>query len=170
MTATPAIVVRPWQEADAPALSRAVADSLEHLRPWMPWIEQEPMSDAARAAWIRDAGRKRAEGGDRLLGIWLDGKLVGACGLHPRIGPGGLELGYWVHVAHVRRGIATQAARVLCEMAFAEPRVTHVEIHHDPDNVASGRVAAALGFYPAGMAGEHSVWRLERAAWEAVGR
>ena len=44
-------------------------------------------------------------------GIFLpDGALVGGCGLHRRIGPSALEIGYWVHVAHTRRGIATASA------------------------------------------------------------
>lgn len=36
-------------------------------------------------------------------------EVVGGCGLHRRVGPGGLEIGYWVHAAWTRRGIAAAA-------------------------------------------------------------
>ena len=97
-------------------------------------------------------------------------------GLHRRIGPGGLELGYWVHPGFTRRGVATEAARQLCERAFAAPSTDRVEIHHDRANAGSGEVPARLGFEHVGerprppeAPGEEGVewiWRLTRAAYE----
>ena len=171
------VVVRHWREEDATALARAVVESLDHLRPWMPWAEEEPKSPAARLELIRRWERERMAGGDEFLGIWLDGQLVGGCGLHRRIGPGGFELGYWVHRGFTRRGVATAAARQLCEHAFAAPSTDRVEIHHDRANVASAGVAAALGFERVGERrrapqapadeGVDWIWRLTRAAFEA---
>lgn len=38
-------------------------------------------------------------------------RMVGGCGLHMRhVEPGAIEIGYWVHVEHVRRGIAKAAS------------------------------------------------------------
>jgi RimJ/RimL family protein N-acetyltransferase len=153
------LILRPWTDDDAPALSRAIAESLEHLRPWMPWAADEPRTDDERRAWIREA----EDCDDVLLGMWLDGEIVGGCGLHPRIGANGLELGYWVHAAHLRRGIATDAVRELTEMAFAREGVEHVEIHHHPGNVASGRVAAAAGFTLVHDGPDEWRWRTVRA-------
>ena len=163
------LVLRPWSEDDAPALSRAIAESREHLRPWMPWAAAEPLDIEARRDWIRQAGDVD---GDRIYGMWLGDRVVGGCGLHERIGPAGLEIGYWVHVNFTRRGIATETVRRLCAEAFATPGIERVEIHHDRANVASGRVAAAAGFQ---LVGEHPrepdapahegvelIWRLER--------
>lgn len=45
-----------------------------------------------------------------------------------RIGPGGLETGYWVHQAHTRRGLATAAAAALTDAALALPGIDRVEI------------------------------------------
>jgi RimJ/RimL family protein N-acetyltransferase len=151
-----------------------VHESLDHLRPWMPWAAQEPMSERARRAWIRERIAEAARGGDRNYGLFLGDRVVGACGLHARIGRGGLELGYWVHPAHTRRGLATAAGRFAVARAFAEPAIDHVEIHHDVANEASGRVAAALGFARVGEqrrrpqapaeTGLTRVWRLDRPA------
>src|SRR3954452_11299172 len=96
--------VRPWTEDDAPALSRAIAESLEHLRPWMHWIADEPLSLEERRAWMLDPA-----GNDEHYGLWLGDRVVGGCGLHRRLGPGALEIGYWVHAAFTRRGLATAA-------------------------------------------------------------
>ncbi len=165
------ILIRAWEDtdADAMALEAAVERSREHLRPFMVWAAAAPMSPVARRAWFAE----QAARGNRLYGAWDGDLLVGTIGLHPRIGPGGLEIGYWVHVDHVRRGIATTMVRRVCELAFAEPEVRFLEIRHDTANPASGRVAAAAGFArvgdqpgpephaPAGT-GVDAVWRLDR--------
>lgn len=170
------IELRPWTEADAPALNRAVAESREHLLPFMPWASEPPMTDAARRAWIRDRVREAEGGGDRTYAIWRDGELAGSCGLHRRLGPGALEIGYWTHVAHLRCGVASGAVARLCEIAFAEPSITRVEIHHDVGNDASAAVARRAGFTHVGDAarppqapadhGAERVWRLTRDAWQ----
>ena len=67
-----------------------------------------------------------------------------------RIGPGGLEIGYWVHHAYTRRGLATAAAAALVEQAFRLPGVDRLEIVHDELNVASGGVPRKLGFTEVG--------------------
>ena len=168
------LVLRVWEEDDAPALGRAVTESLEHLRPWMPWAAFEPQSISARRGWIREVRRQCAAGGDRVYGMWLGDDVVGGCGLHDRLGPAALEIGYWVHVGFTRRGLAKEAVRQLCAEAFARPRIEHVEIHHDRANVASGAVAAAAGFsfvseHPRppdapGNEGVEMIWRLDRSA------
>ncbi len=156
------IELRQWAESDAAALNEAVAASLEHLRPWMPWAREPPMSPAARRLWIAERRREAEAGGDRTYGAFRDGAIVGAGGLHNRIGPGGLEIGYWTHAAHVCQGVATAIVARLCEIAFAEPRVTHVEIHHDVANVASGAVARRAGFTDTGVVEGKRVWRLDK--------
>ena len=75
-----------------------------------------------------------------------DRAIVGSAGLMHRIAPGGLEIGYWVRVAHARQGIATRAVRAPTDAAFGLGWVTHVELHHDEANVASGAIPARLGF------------------------
>ena len=172
-----AVELRHWRVEDAGAQARAIAESREHLQPWMPWIADEPKGLEERIAMIRDWEAERRARTGEFFAVWLDGAVVGSCGLHRRIGPAGLEIGYWIHPAHVRRGLATEVARQLCERAFAEPEVEYVEIHHDRANVASGGVPAKLGFelvgdtprapQAPGEEGVERVWRLSREAWTA---
>jgi ribosomal-protein-serine acetyltransferase len=165
----PALLVRAWDDGDAEALDDAVDASREHLLPFMLWARAPRMTVGERCAWFA----AQAAGRDRLHGAWEDGVLVGTVGLHDRIAPGGLEIGYWVHVDHLRRGVATAMVRQVCTIAFADPAVAYLEIRHDTANAASGRVAAAAGLAPVGEApgplarppactGIDRVWRLDR--------
>jgi ribosomal-protein-serine acetyltransferase len=160
---------------DALTLSDAVAESSEHLRPWMAWIAEEPLTIAQRRSRLIGFERDWLSGGDLVMGMFLGGHVVGGCGLHRRIARDGLELGYWVHPRFTRRGLATRAARLLTDAALTLPDITHVEIHHDQANVASAGVPRRLGFCllaevpdeseaPAEI-GIECQWRVDRERW-----
>lgn len=168
-------MLRRWSVDDADALAKAVAESREHLRPWMPWIAQEPMTLSARRELIADWEDRWRRGEDVLMGAFLEGAIAGGCGLHHRIGPGGLEIGYWTHPAFLRRGVASTAARMLADAAFGRPEVQRVEIHHDKANVASSGVPPKLGFRlvrevrdeitAPGEVGISCEWEMTRERW-----
>ena len=168
-----AVELRHWRVEDADALACAIHESLDHLRPWMPWAADEPKPREEHVAMLEQWEAERRAGGDEYIGVWLGGAVVGSCGLHRRIGSSGLELGYWIHPAHLRRGLATEVASRLIERAFGDPSIDRVEIHHDRANAASGGVPAKLGFelvgdtrrgrVAPGEEGVERVWRLRRA-------
>ena len=170
--------LRRYQRSDAPAMAMAIAESLEHLRPYMPWIAGEPLSLEEREALIERWNRAWAEGTEYSYGMFRGDRVVGGAGLMRRIAPGGLEIGYWVHPDFVGRG-----SRDPCGASPHHGRtrvcaaVTHVEIHHDKANIASGRVPLKLGFKMVGEVqveiaapghtGLDCVWRVDRARWAA---
>ncbi|HET9719597.1 MAG TPA: GNAT family N-acetyltransferase [Solirubrobacteraceae bacterium] len=169
------LVLRRWRPEDAEALAEAVRTSAEHLRPWMPWVAHEPLSVAERAKLIRSWERDRRRGGDVVLGIFLGGQVAGGCGLHRRLGPGGLEIGYWTHAGFVRRGLATLASALLTDAAFARPEINRVQIRHDKANARSGAVPRRLGFtlleevpdevQAPGEIGISCQWQITRDQW-----
>lgn len=132
------VVVRRLTVDDAPAVHEAILESLDHLRPWMPWAAGEPLRLDERVAWLRESTESS--------GIFVGEQFVGGCGLHARIGAGGREIGYWVRATWTGRGIATEAARQLIAGAAELVGVDHVEIHHDRANLASRRIPEKLGF------------------------
>ncbi len=176
---TPRLVLRVWEVLDVGALADAVTANLDHLRPYMSWIDQEPMADDARAALILSWQDQLAEGGEAVYGMFAAGEVVGGCGLIPRIGPGGLEIGYWVHRAHTRKGYAAEAARALTTAALAHPGIGRVEIRHDRSNVASSGVPAKLGYRRDGTrdrppvapaeTGVQWVWYTDHSLWADPG-
>ena len=168
------------------ALLTAFAESLGRLRPWMPRIADGPMRRAARLALIEEWEAAWASGGDAVYGAFVrpdphppatPAVVVGGTGLHRRVGPGGLEVGYWVHAHHTRQGYATEIARAVTEAAFTDPDIDRVEIHHDRANEASAAVPRALGFryvdyrksepVAPGETGAVCTWRTTRPEWFA---
>jgi ribosomal-protein-serine acetyltransferase len=164
------VTLRRWQPGDAGAAYGAVMESLDHLRPWMPWAEAYTPESAA--GFVATCAEDWESGAAYNYAIVADGTIAGSCGLMARIGRGGLEIGYWVHQAHVRRGLATAAAAALTDEAFRLPGIDRVEIVHDELNVASAGVPRKLGFAEAGRralnpppvagTGVGVVWRLTR--------
>lgn len=159
-------------ESDLPEFFAVIEESLEHLRPWMPWVTEH--SRAKTAEFLAGRAELWASGRDFTYAIVRDGSIVGACGLFRRedTPAGAREIGYWLHPAATGRGLATRTARALAAEAFRLPGVECVEIVHDPANRASGAVPARLGFTehlrrPAealapAETGEELVWRLTR--------
>jgi RimJ/RimL family protein N-acetyltransferase len=73
--------------------------------------------------------------------------VIGGTGLHLRGDLKTVEIGYWLHVDYLGRGIASQVAGALTELAFATwLEIDTVEIHHSESNIASGKVPLRLGF------------------------
>jgi RimJ/RimL family protein N-acetyltransferase len=169
------LVLRRYQRDDAPALAVAVGESLEHLRPWMPWIALEPTTLHEREELLKRWDHDWAEGTGYTYGMFRGDRVVGGAGLMRRIANNGLEIGYWVHPAFTGRGFATRAAQALTTLGLSLPGVTHIEIHHDKANVASGRVPFKLGFEMVGEqavkaaapgeTGLSCVWRVDHASW-----
>ncbi len=145
---TPRLVVRCWNPADAPLLQEAVDDSLEHLRPWMPWANDEETDLDSRIELLREFRGKFDLGEDFVYGIFDadESRVLGGTGLHARSGPDVREIGYWIHVDHVGQGLATESTAALTRVAFEVDGVWRVEIRCDPDNVRSAAVPAKLGF------------------------
>jgi RimJ/RimL family protein N-acetyltransferase len=162
--------LRRWRADDLDAVFRAVTESLDHLRPWMPWAAGYTRDSAAE--FLASSARNWSDGTEYGYAIVTEGTLAGSAGLMSRIGPGGLEIGYWVHRDWTRRGLATAASAALVEAAFRLPGVDRVEIVHDELNVASAGIPRKLGFTeagrrpldlpPPGGSGTGVVWRLTR--------
>jgi len=168
--------LRRWRSADLDAACEAVLASVEHLRPWMPFAVD--FSRATQAEFLAGSERDWESGAAFNYAMLLDGEIAGSIGLMARIGPGGLEIGYWVGKAFTRRGLATAGAAALVREAFALPGVDRVEIVHDELNVPSGGVPRKLGFTeierrplddkPLGGTGQGVVWELTRAQWQGA--
>ncbi len=165
------VTLRRWRRDDADLAFRLVTDSLDHLRPWMSWAAE--YSPEAAQEYLRSCEREWQAGEAFNYLISEQGEPCGSAGLMARIGPGGLEIGYWVARDRTGRGIATAAAAAVTEAAFGLPGIERTEIVHDLSNAASGQVPRKLGYARAGTAvgrfprapgecGTSAIWRLVR--------
>lgn len=172
-----ALLLRRWTLDDVDRLALAVERNIDHLRPWMPWIAEEPLTRTERVILVEGWQRRWREGGDVVLAIERGDDVAGGCGLHRRRGFGVLEIGYWVDKELVGLGIATETARALTTAALTVPGVETVEIHHDRANRRSGAVPRKLGYEfvgetadevtAPGECGIDCTWRMTRRAWES---
>lgn len=145
---TPRVVLRCWNPADGPLAKKAEDDSRDHLRKFMLWADREPSPLAEVIDKLRLFRSWFDTGEDFLFGAFSkdEGRCVGGAGLHPRVGAGGIEIGYWTDVNHVRQGLATEIAGALTRAAFEIGRMRWVEIRCATKNVASAGVPPKLGF------------------------
>ncbi|HEV8218687.1 MAG TPA: GNAT family N-acetyltransferase [Streptosporangiaceae bacterium] len=181
------VTLHRWRAGAGPAaeLAQAVTESAGLLRPFMPWArgeyglaDAEQFLDSCEQGW--EAGTEFSyairSGPVPASPVPASPALAGGAGLMGRIGPDGLEIGYWVHAGHVRRGLATAATIALITEAFTLPGISRVEIRHDELNTASGGIPRKLGFtYVRSVPGSDSrldgteptdlVWEITRERW-----
>jgi RimJ/RimL family protein N-acetyltransferase len=162
------LVLRKMRPEDAGVIAAVVGESLDHLRPWMPWANRDAADARNQLARIIEADELWDSGTDYIYAIFAaagpgqdgaaggpgdgdgagdgEGPLVGTIGLHRRAGEGSIEIGYWIAVGQTRRGYGTTAARAVTSVAEALPGIKQVEIHCDDANVASAGIPRKLGY------------------------
>ncbi|MFI6006621.1 GNAT family N-acetyltransferase [Streptomyces sp. NPDC051366] len=164
--------LRRWRgQSDFDAVFRLIEESLEHLRPWMPWVARH--SEESTRNFLAKSGLKWDSGDAYNYAIVRGGTLIGMCSAYRGAEPQGWSMGYWLHSAATGQGIATKATAAMVAEAFSLPDVAYLEIAHDLANTASGAIPRRLGFTevrreqmvpPAAPSdsGIDVVWRLNR--------
>jgi RimJ/RimL family protein N-acetyltransferase len=145
---TERLVIRRFEPEDAPIVKQTIDANLEHLRPFMIWAFDEPQPLEEKAKLLA-AFRASFDAGDDFAYAVFDrseSELVGSTGLHPRVGPGGLEIGYWVRAERTRQGIATEVSGALTRVAIEVCGADRVEIRVDSANGPSHGIPRKLGF------------------------
>ena len=145
---TSRLLIRCWDPADAVLLKDAIDASRDHLSPWMPWAQGDPEPLEPIIERLRTWRGKFDLDLDYVYGIFSsdESAVIGSTGLHTRVGPSALEIGYWIHSDHLRKGYATEITAALTKVAFEIHHVNRVEIHCDPKNIASAAIPEKLGY------------------------
>jgi len=140
------LVLKRWEAAWADEAAAAVRESLPELTPFLSWATAAHDLEASRI-FIEKSAELWDKDTTFNYGIFIaSGGLVGSIGLMTRMGPGVLEIGYWMRTAYTGRGYMTAAVEALTRVAFTLPGIERVAIRHDVANAASGAVAAKAGF------------------------
>ena len=141
-------VLRCWHPNDAEILLQAISQSIDHLKAWMPWAQNEPSSLQEKIALLRRWRAAFDLDEDYVYGIFSpdEREVWGGTGLHKRVAGNALEIGYWIRADMNNRGLATEISAALTRVAFAVHKVDRVEIHCDPANVRSASIPSKLGY------------------------
>jgi RimJ/RimL family protein N-acetyltransferase len=145
---TKRLVVRCYNPSDAPMLAESVTESFEHLRPWMPWVYNEPEPIEEKIQRLKIFRGNFDLGQNYTYGIFNpeETKLLGGTGLHTRLSESELEIGYWIHKDYINQGLVTESTEALIKVAFEIIHIHRLEIHCDPENFASAAIPRKLGF------------------------
>lgn len=142
------LVLRCMSPEDAPIIRAALDANDEHLRPMIPFMQDEPRTLRQTAHWLRGYRAAFDLNRDYRYAVFDAGetKLLGMSVLLTRAGPGALEIGYWTDKDTIGQGFASEACSALIRVAFEIESVERVEIMCAPENKASAAIPARLGF------------------------
>lgn len=145
---TERLQLRCFRVEDAAAFRSLLDRNNEYLRPWIPWMKHEPLSLPDTAQRLRQFEINFRNGKEFRYAILErdSGRVIGLAGLHTRVGPGVLEIGYLLDQKSAGKGYALETVQALLRAAFELHAVPRVEIHCAPENIASARIPARLGF------------------------
>lgn len=145
------LILRPWEDGDAPILYKWASDpEIGRMAGWPPHTSVENS-----LSFIHDP---QALGGPETYAIILKetGEPVGSIGLFPPEDfclPADLpewaiqlELGYWVARPYWGRGLTPEAGREMLRRAFADLGCQMAHCSHFDFNAQSRRVIEKLGF------------------------
>lgn len=142
---TPRLRLRPFTVDDAPKL--LVMSQEEGLRRWIPdqvYTDVDHAARVARALMAHTANAPVPGTHPYVLGVELDGELIGHVGLSPA--RGSVEIGYAIEDRHQGRGFATEAARGMTQWGLTELALPEVLGIAAPDNARSRRVLEKAGY------------------------
>lgn len=157
---TKRLTLRPAWPEDAAALTQAIGhESVARMLARVPY----PYGPAEAEAFL---ALPRGPHDARFLIVSHEAEtpdLVGGIGI--TVDDGGAQLGYWLKPDAWGRGYATEAGRVVIDMARHALPLRKIGAWHFIDNPASGRVLRKLGFRPTGtVMTRPSLGRPEEAA------
>ncbi|MEH7472608.1 GNAT family N-acetyltransferase [Priestia megaterium] len=145
---TKRLFIRMPLPGDGKAVSQAINESIEELKPWMPFAQTEQTVEEAEIN-IRKSHTQFLEREDLRLLIFLKetGEFVGSSGLHridwnvPKF-----EIGYWINSRFSNKGYMTEAVEGIMNFALKELKAKRVEIRCDSNNAKSRAIPEKLGF------------------------
>ncbi len=159
---TDRLLIRCPQPGEGPMLNEAIHESIDALKPWMPWAQVAPPLDESEAYCRRMQAKFRLRE-DLPMFIFerageAAGRFVGSTGLHridwqvPRF-----EVGYWARTGCTGKGYIAEAVRALAAMAFDKLGARRMELRCDDTNQPSRRVAELAGFTLEGVLRDDSL-------------
>ncbi|NWG15214.1 MAG: GNAT family N-acetyltransferase [Chloroflexi bacterium] len=156
---TERLLIRAPRPGDGPAMNTAVLESLDHLRPWMPWAHPPP-TVADSETYCRRMAARFILREDLALVLFRrsDGLFVGGSGLHHiNWSLPAFEIGYWVRASLEGQGYITEAVAGITRFAFDTLQAQRVEIRCDARNLRSAAVARRAGYTQEGRL-RHDEW------------
>jgi ribosomal-protein-alanine N-acetyltransferase len=152
------LILRQIQLTDAEAMFKIFSDpsvTQYHDLDTATRIEQVQLLINRRAEFFKNGRRIRWGIARR-----TDNMIIGSCG-YSHFGQASFraELGYELAQAHWRKGVMTEALKVIVGFGFEEMRLNRIEAMVMLENIASIRLLEKLGFQEEGILREYGYWK-----------
>ena len=148
-------ILRAIRIGDGPALARAYIANREHLAPWEPTRAESFFTEEFQERHARECEADTASGRSiRFVIESDDGEIRGRMNLNNIVRGAfwSADLGYWIDVSRLRRGLATRAVEQVALYAREELRLHRLQAATLLHNIGSQRVLADSGFERIGLA------------------
>ncbi|KAF6564621.1 GNAT family N-acetyltransferase [Paenibacillus sp. EKM202P] len=145
---TERLTIRAPQWGDGVAVNEAIRESVNELRPWLPFARNLPTEEESEIR-SRQARLKFLDRSDMVLYIFdtASGQFVASSGLHRMNWDARrFEIGYWLRTSWIGKGIVTEAVHGITDFAIQHLHANRLEILCDSRNTRSAKVAERAGF------------------------
>lgn len=150
MLRTDRLVLRAPTAEDIDAITAACQDP--EIARWT--TVPSPYTREHAAGFVELVAQWWADDSQTIWGMFHDGILVGAVGLHhitPHEAGGSTELGYWATAESRGQGFMIEASNSVIDWGFAELGLARISWRAVAGNIPSARTARALGFRYEGL-------------------
>lgn len=156
------IELRIATESDAAKLFQLVEENREHLRAWLPWLD-ETTSIQDEIEFIHGQLIRHQKTDGSLFLIWYQGRtIVGTLSVN-QVDHGNQTgwIGYWLDRGHTGKGIMTRAVGAIVDVLLVSCGFNRVVIEIGVGNSASMAIPLRLGFREEGKSIERQ-WMYDR--------
>ena len=156
------IELRIATESNAATLFQLVEKNREHLRAWLPWLD-ETTSIQDEIEFIHGQLIRHQKTDGSLFLIWYQGRtIVGTLSVN-QVDHGNQTgwIGYWLDRGHTGRGIMTRAVGAIVDVLLVSCGFNRVVIEIGVGNSASMAIPLRLGFREEGKSVERQ-WMYDR--------
>ncbi|MFE0555003.1 GNAT family N-acetyltransferase [Paenibacillus sp. NPDC058910] len=145
---TERLIIRAPEWGDGERINEAILESVEELKPWLPFARNIPAVSESEA-YVRKARLQFMERSDLVMHL-LDKdslQLVGSSGLHRMNWEARtFEIGYWLRSSRTGQGLMKEAVDGITDFAIQHLGANRIEIRCDTLNERSIKVAERCGF------------------------
>ncbi|MGW8956707.1 GNAT family N-acetyltransferase [Paenibacillus sp. NPDC055715] len=145
---TERLTIRAPQWGDGAKVNEAIRESVDELRPWLPFARNLPTPEESEIR-SRQARLQFLDRSDMMLYAFetASGDFVASSGFH-RIDWAArrFEIGYWLRTSCTGKGIITEAVHGITDFAIQHLEANRLEIRCDSRNTRSAKVAERAGF------------------------
>lgn len=128
-----------------------VESNREHLRRWLPWLDNTKSVEEIKSFIKRSLEKFSSDNGCH-AGIWYEDNLAGVIGIHEINWPNKCaSFGYWLGEKFQGKGIMTRACEALINHSFSDLGLNRIEIRCAEENFKSKAIPERLGFTKEGI-------------------